>query len=158
MESHHMTAWKLSCHSQKTWLLAQDLLPFYLASVCSVELTHIVPRWFDLEHQFWKLWPCLFFVTDHNFRDELTFAALIRLWAAITMAKIIRTPKCHTYSESWVRALSHGPILVEFFFTKFSRRSERSKKCTFLQFSVSAPPEQSNGPPFGQYWRQRASR
>ena len=34
MESHHMTAWKLSCHSQKTLLLAQDLLPFYLASVC----------------------------------------------------------------------------------------------------------------------------
>ena len=30
-----MTAWKLSCHSQKTLLLAQDLLPFYLASVCT---------------------------------------------------------------------------------------------------------------------------
>ena len=30
----HCNAWKLLCHSQKTWLLAQDLLPFYLASVC----------------------------------------------------------------------------------------------------------------------------
>ena len=111
----------------------------------SVELTHIVPRWFDAEHQFWKLWPCLFFVTPHNFGDELTFAAMFWLWAVITWPKIIRTPMCHTYSESWVRALSHGPILVEFFFTKFLRRSERSKKCQFLHFLRASPRNISSG-------------
>ena len=106
----------------------------------SVELTHIVQRWFDLEHQFWKLWPCLFFWTAHNFDDELTFAAMSWLWAVITWPIIILTPMCHTYSESWVRALSHGLILVKIVFTKFLRRSERSKKFNFLQFSVSPPP------------------
>ena len=105
----------------------------------SVELTLIVPRWFDAEHQFWKLWPCLFFLTDHNFGDKLTFAAISWLWAVITCPIIILTPMCHTYSESWVRALSHGPILIKFFFTKFSRRSERSKKCQFLHFLRASP-------------------
>ena len=75
-----------------------------------------------------KIVAVSFFVTDHNFDDELTFAAMSWLWAVITWPKIIWTPMCHTYSESWVRALSHGPILVEFFFTKFSRRSERRAK------------------------------
>ena len=37
------------------------IFKIYAPNRISVELTHIVPRWFDLEHQFWKLWPCLFF-------------------------------------------------------------------------------------------------
>jgi len=143
------------CHKKKT--RAQFLIKslFLLREVSKLDLKTSLRRNKDLKK---KLCACYFFLTSLIFRDESTFAALFRLWAAITMALIIRTPKCHTYSESWVRALSHGPILVKFFFTKFSRRSERSKKFTFLQFSVSPPPEQSNGPPFGQYWRQRASR
>ena len=52
---------------------------------------------------------------------------------------------CHTYSESWVRALSHGPILVQFFFTKFSRRSKRSKKFPFLHFLRASPRNISSG-------------
>ena len=115
------------------------IFKIYAPNRISVELTHIVPRWFDLEHQFWKLWPCLFFVTPHNFGDELTFAAMSWLWAVITWPKIIWTPMCHTYLESWVRALSRGPILVKLFFTQISRRSKSSKKCLYLQFSVSTP-------------------
>ena len=121
------------------------IFKIYAPNRISVEETHIVPRWFDAEHQFWKLWPCLFFVTDHNFDDELTFAAMSWLWAVITWPIIILTPMCHTYSESWVRALSHGPILVKIVFTKFSRRSERSKKFRFLHFLRASPRNISSG-------------
>ena len=77
----------------------------------SVTPSGLVPRWFNMKPKFWKLWPCLFFVTAHNFRDAFTFSAICWLWAAITWPKIIRTPICHTYSESCRPALSHGASL-----------------------------------------------
>ena len=52
-----------------------------------------------------------FFLTAHNFGDAFTFSAICWLWAAITWPKIIRTPICHTYSESCRSALSHGASL-----------------------------------------------
>ena len=49
----------------------------------SVELYGLVPRWFDLEHKFWKLWPCLFFVTP--LRCLKKNWNLTRLWQQITL-------------------------------------------------------------------------
>ena len=75
----------------------------------SVELYGFLPRWFDLEHKFWKLWPCLFFSTAHLCFWK--YWNLSQLRGPITWTKIIATPMCHTYSESWGRALSDGPTL-----------------------------------------------
>ena len=78
----------------------------------------------------------VFFLTPYNFDDVMSW-----LRAIITWPIIILTPMCHIYSESWVHALSHslGPILVEFFFKKFLRRSKRSKKMPFLHLLRASP-------------------
>ena len=101
---------------------------------------------------------CLnFFVTSSIFRDEPTFADLSWLWAVITLFLIICTPMWPTYSESWVRALSHGTTHEKFFTKKFSRRGGFSKKRRFWPFLVSPPPQQSKASLLGQFKSQMTS-
>ena len=96
-------------------------------------------------------------MTSGIFRDEPTFADLSWLWAAITIFLIICTPMWPTYSESWVRALSHGTTHEKFFTKKFSRRGGFSKKRRFWPFLVSPPPQQSKASLLGQFKSQMTS-
>ena len=48
----------------------------------SVKVTHFFPRWFNMEPQSGKLWPCLFFLTPPICQEKSW--DLTRLWAAIT--------------------------------------------------------------------------
>ena len=98
-----------------------------------------------------------FFVTSGIFRDEPTFADLSWLWAVITLFLIICTPMWPTYSESWVRALSHGTTHEKFSTKKFSRRGGFSKKRRFWPFLVSPPPQQSKASLLGQFESQMTS-
>ena len=100
---------------------------------------------------FQKLSAHHFFLTSGIFRDEPTFADLSWLWAVITLFLIICTPMWPTYSESWVRALSHGTTHEKFFTKKFSRRGGFSKKHRFWPFFASTPPQQSKDSLLGQF-------
>ena len=101
---------------------------------------------------FFKNWASIiFFLTSGIFRDEPTFADLSWLWAAITIFLIICTPMWPTYSESWVRALSHGTTHEKIFTKKFSRRGGISKKHRFWPFFASTPPQQSKDSLLGQF-------
>ena len=92
------------------------------------------PRWFDLEPKFWKLWPCLFFVTDHNFANRPHFVALTRLRPTITGSNICCTHLSYTFSEFWVRKDSEDTCPEKFSRWKFSGTERVNKNSLLYQF------------------------
>ena len=78
------------------------------ATILSFERRHwisvgpigLVPRWFNGSAQNSLLWPCLFFLTPHNYRDAFTFSAMCWLWPVITGAKITVALLNYTFSDS----------------------------------------------------------
>ena len=95
------------------------------------------PRWFNLEPKFWKLWPCLFFWTAHNFANGPHFVALTQLRATKTGSNICCTHLSYTFSESWVRKDSVGTCPEKFSRWKFSGTERFTKKFRFSLISVS---------------------
>ena len=109
------------------WLFDKQwqLLEFFCLSTCSQMEDLFVPRRSRVlqyccevsmkfcECVFSKRVYCCLLLTPHNFRNALTFAVMFWLWTIITWPKIIRTPKCHIYSECCICAFSYGPSLVK---------------------------------------------
>ena len=92
----------------------------------------MTPRWFILEAISRKLWPCLFFLTAHNFAKGPHFVALTQLRATKTGSNICCThihflnPGC--VRIPWVLAPKNFPI------ENFRVRSVSPKGSLFHQF------------------------
>ena len=104
-----------------------------------------------------KLWPCLFFVTVPIFAGRSRFAALSRLRTGITRTRKFFTYLSYRYSESWVRGESVGAGPRKVSICKFGATDRFIKKHRFSMISVSAPPLQSIGLLWTQFWCHHAS-
>ena len=98
----------------------------------------MTPRWFILEAIFWKLCPCLFFLTAHNFANGPHFVALTQLRLTKTGSNICFTHLSYTFSESWVRKDSVGTCPKKFSHWKFSGTEQFTKKFHIWLISVSS--------------------
>ena len=87
-----------------------------------------------------KLWPCLFFLTAHNFANGPHFVALTQLRATKTGSKICCTHLSYTFSESWVRQDSVGTCPEKIYYWKFWGM-ERLTKCSVFHWSLLPPPK-----------------
>ena len=121
----------------------------------SVEQYGLVPRWFDAEHQFWKLWPCLFSSSPHNFDDKLTFAAMTL--SCNNLANNHSDPhvshifgKLSPCSFTWSYP---GRIFLH----KIFEEKQKKQKIPIFAFLEGLPKKYFKRPPIGQFWCQRAS-
>ena len=122
-----------------------------------VEWSGFLQRWFDMKSWFWKLWPCLFFLTPRIFANGPLNFTFVWLWAAITPVQKLENPISYTFSEPSGRQLSHGGTLDIWCSNKISLKLTICKKLPVFAFFGVTPQKNFKCPPIGQYWRQRPS-
>ena len=132
------------------------------------------PLWFVLEAIFWKLWPCLFFLTAHNFANGPHFVALTQLRPTKTGSNICCTfhiyflnPECiripwvlapKNFPVEFFRASTHGILMHSGFRISLKRGVEIFFDRVLPARSWEMPVERELPAKIGRCWKKLAGR